>query len=120
MLVYIRLFKLGWDCSNWIISLRKMTLSKDSVVLAVKAQVSCRVDAETVILHFDKGLYFGLNDVGTFIWNQIQKPQKVQDIRDAILLEYQVSSEQCERDLLTLLGELSEKGLVEVRDAATA
>jgi len=97
-----------------------MTISRDSVVVAVKSQVSCQVDAETVVLHFDKGLYFGLNEVGTLIWNQVQQPRKVQQIRDAILREYEVSSEQCERDLFALLGELSEKGLVEVRDAAAA
>lgn len=89
-------------------------------MVAVKSQVSCQVDAETVVLHFDKGLYFGLNEVGTLIWNQVQQPRKVQQIRDAILREYEVSSEQCERDLFALLGELSEKGLVEVRDAAAA
>jgi hypothetical protein len=97
-----------------------MTISRDSVVVAVKSQVSCQVDAETVVLHFDKGLYFGLDEVGTLIWNQVQQPRKVREIRDAILREYEVSSEQCERDLFTVLGELSAKGLVEVRDAATA
>lgn len=97
-----------------------MSISKDSVVVAVKSQVSCQVDAETVVLHFDKGLYFGLNEVGTFIWNQVQQPRRVQEIRDTILREYEVSVEQCERDLFTLLEELSEKGLVEVRDAQVA
>jgi len=95
-----------------------MTISKDSVVVAVKSQVSCQLDAETVVLHYDKGLYFGLNEVGTLVWNQVQQPRRVQEIRDAILREYEVSDEQCERDLLKLLGELSEKGLVEVRHAA--
>jgi coenzyme PQQ synthesis protein D (PqqD) len=95
-----------------------MTISKDSVVVAVKSQVSCQLDAETVVLHYDKGLYFGLNEVGTLIWNQVQRPRKVQEIRDAILREYEVSNEQCERDLFTLLRQLSEEGLVEVRDAA--
>src|SRR5579863_5052045 len=94
-----------------------MPISKDSVVVAVKSQVSCQVDKETVVLHFDEGLYFGLNEVGTLIWKQVQQPRKVQEIRDAILREYEVSDEECERDLFTLLGELSEKGLVEVRDA---
>jgi hypothetical protein len=103
-----------------IASIRKMTISRDSVVVAIKSQVSCQVDAETVILQFNKGLYFGLDEVGTLIWNQIQQPRKVQEIRDAILRDYEVSSEQCERDLSTLLGQLSEKGLVEVRDAAAA
>lgn len=96
------------------------TISKDSVVVAVKSQVSCQVDGETVVLHFDKGLYFGLNEVGTLVWNQVQQPRKVQEIRDAILHEYDVSNEQCERDLFILLEELSEKGLVEVRDATPA
>lgn len=97
-----------------------MNISKDSVVVAVKSQVSCQVDAETVVLHFDKGLYFGLNEVGTLIWKQVQQPRKVQEIRDAILREYEVPAEQCESDLFTLLKELSEKGLVEVRDAQAA
>jgi len=94
-----------------------MTISNDSIVVAVKSQVSCQVGAETVVLHFDKGLYFGLNEVGTLIWNQVQQPRKAQGIRDAILREYEVSNEQCERELLTLLGELSENGLVQIRDA---
>ena len=98
----------------------EMTISKDSVVVAVKSQVSCQVDAETVVLHFDKGLYFGLNEVGTLIWNQVQQPRKVQEIREAILREYEVPAEQCEHDLFKLLEELSEKGLVEVRDAQAA
>jgi Coenzyme PQQ synthesis protein D (PqqD) len=63
-----------------------------------------------VVLHFDKGVYFGLNEVGTLIWNQVQQPRKVQEICDAILGEYEVSNEQSERELLTLLGELSENG----------
>jgi hypothetical protein len=95
-----------------------MTISRDSVVVAVKSQVSCQLDAETVVLHYDKGLYFGLNEVGTLVWNQVQQPRKVQEIRDAILREYEISAEQCERDLLKLVGELAEKGLVEVRHAA--
>jgi hypothetical protein len=95
-----------------------MKISTDSVVVAVKSQVSCQVDAETVVLDFDKGLYFGLNEVGTLVWNQVQQPRKVHEIRDAILREYDVSDEECERDLLKLLGELSKKGLVEVRHAA--
>jgi len=97
-----------------------VTVSKDSVVVAVKSQVSCQVDGETVVLHFDKGLYFGLNEVGTLVWNQIRQPRKVQEICDAILREYEVPAEQCERDLFTLLEDLSEKGLIEVRDAQAA
>ena len=97
-----------------------MTISTDSVVVAVKSQVSCQVDGETVILQFDKDLYFGLNEVGTLIWAQIQQPRKVQEIRDTILREYEVSNEQCERELFALLQELYERGLIEVRNGPSA
>jgi hypothetical protein len=89
-------------------------------VVAASSQVSCQLGGETVVLHFDKGLYFGLNEMGTLIWNQVQQPRKVQEIRDAILREYDVSVEQCDRDLFTLLGELAEEGLLEVHDGSFA
>ena len=68
-----------------------MTISKDSVVVAVKSQVSCQVDAETVVLHFDQGVYFWLNEVGTLIWNQVQQPRKVQEIRDTTLASMKIN-----------------------------
>jgi hypothetical protein len=61
-----------------------------------------------VVLHFDKGLYFGLN----VNLASAQQPRKVQEICDAILREHEVSNEQCERELLTLLGETLRKRVV--------
>jgi hypothetical protein len=93
-----------------------MTISENSIVVAVKSQVSCELDAEAVILHFDKGIYFGLNDVGTVVWSLIQNPRMVRELRDIIMREYEVSADQCERDLLALLEDLSKQGLIEVQD----
>lgn len=94
-----------------------MNISQDSIIVASKSQVSCLVDQETVILHFDKGVYYGLNDVGSLVWNKIKDPQRFGELRDAIASEYQVASEQCERDLRALLQDLHAQGLIEVRDA---
>src|SRR5439155_15380976 len=89
-------------------------VSHDSIVTVTEVQVSCEVNGETVILHFDSGNYFGLNEVGTLVWKMIGKPRSVSDLRAAILREYEVEPEQCERDLLGLLGELRQRGLIEV------
>jgi hypothetical protein len=40
----------------------------------------------------------------------------VAEIRDAIVAEYEVEPECCERDLRRLLGKLVDQGLVEVRE----
>lgn len=89
-------------------------LSDLSVISVTKDAVHCDVEDEVVILGLKDGVYYGLNPVGAFIWGLIQEPKNVADIRDAILEEYDVSREVCETDLMELLTELSDKGLVEI------
>lgn len=92
-----------------------MNLSRDSIVVASASQVSSKLNADTVILHFDKGAYFGLNEVGTVVWEALQTPQTINSLRDAIVSEYDVEVERCEQDVLKLLEKLHQEGLIEVR-----
>ena len=59
--------------------------------------------------------YYSLEGVGARIWGLIQEPKTVKEIRDAILNDYAVEPERCERDLLAVLQEMAEEGLVEVK-----
>ena len=95
-------------------------LSTDSVVSAVGGQLSADLKGETVVLHLESGIYFGLSDVGARIWELIQDPTAVGDLRDALLEEYDVEAAQCERDVLALLGELKAHKLLEVHEPAAA
>ena len=85
-----------------------------SIVVAGKDQISSDVTGEAVILHLGSGRSFGLAHVGARIWSLISKPAPVADICDAIVREYDVDHERCELDVLTLLQQLIEEGLVEV------
>jgi hypothetical protein len=89
-------------------------LTKESVVTVSKDQVACDMAEESAILDLKSGQYYGLNPIGTRIWALIQKPTPVVDILSKLLNEYEVDAQRCERDLLTLLGELERKGLVEI------
>jgi hypothetical protein len=93
-------------------------ISANSTVVAVQEQVSSDLGGETAILNLKNGVYYGLNPVGTRIWELIQKPIAISQIREIILEEYDVSYEQCERDIMTLLENLSAEGLIEYRDEA--
>jgi hypothetical protein len=90
-------------------------LSMDSIVSAVSNQLSADLDGETVILHLESGTYYGLSDVGVRIWNLIQEPRPVSDVRDVLLKEYDVEPVQCGRDVLALLGDLEAHKLIEIR-----
>jgi hypothetical protein len=61
-------------------------------------------------------VYYGLNSVGASIWNLIQEPRTINEVRDAILAQYEVEPEQCDRDIKALLEELEAEGLIEVRN----
>ena len=43
-------------------------------------------------------LFNNLNDVGAFVWEQIDGVKSLQDIKDRLLAEYEVSSREAEDD----------------------
>ena len=95
-------------------------LSGCSTVVAAKEQVSCILGEEAVILNLKAGVYYGLNPVGARIWNLIQEPKTVREVRDAIVDEYDIDPDRCQRDLLALLQDLEAKDLIKVRDEAAS
>lgn len=93
-------------------------LSVHSVVSASREQVSCPLDDESAILNLKNSVYYGMNAVGTRVWNLLQEPRSVGELRDALLEEFDVEAERCERDLLDLLEKMRVEGLIEVRASA--
>lgn len=93
-----------------------MELSGSTIITVSKDYVYCNVDDEMVLLGMEDGIYYGLNPVGAFIWEQIKEPKNISEVRDAILEEYDVEKDECEHDLFELLQELVEKGMVIVKD----
>jgi len=91
-----------------------------SIVVAAEDQVSSDLGGEMAILDLRVGVYYGLDEVGARVWQLIQEPRPVREVRDVLLEEYEVVPERCEHDLLALLQKLAEEGLIEVRDEASA
>lgn len=92
-----------------------MTLSGESIVVVSKDQMASDIAGETVILGLTAGRYYGLDAVGARVWQLIQTPMPVSNLVGTIMSEYEVDREQCEADLLKLLRQMSDAGLVEVR-----
>jgi hypothetical protein len=91
-----------------------VSLSTASTVVAMKDTLSSAVGDETVLLHFGAGTYFGLDGVGTRVWQLIEQPRTVGEIIDRIEEEYDVEREQCEAAILPFLEDLASNGLVRV------
>lgn len=91
-------------------------VNEDAVVNAVEEYVSSELDDELVLLHTTEGHYYGVNEVGRYIWNLIDEPQRVETITDAVASDFDTTREECRTDVLEFLTEMSEAGLVEIED----
>jgi len=58
--------------------------------------------------------YFGLDAVGTRIWQLLQEHSDLQKIYDTMLEEYDVSEKQLGTDMEKLITKLNEAGLIEI------
>ena len=88
-------------------------LGPDSVVRVSSNQVYSRLGDEVAILELDQGVYYGLNDTGSFLWNLMQKPVRVNEMRAALVEEFDVDANTAEKDLLRVLADLRDAGLIE-------
>ena len=74
--------------------------------------LSQEVSGETVLLDIRSESYFGLDPVGTRIWELLQENGNLETTFKAMLEEYDVESDKLEADLIELIGKLEDAGLV--------
>jgi hypothetical protein len=61
-------------------------------------------------------MYYGLDDVGARVWQLLQEPAVVGDIQATIAQEYEVEPARARDDVLALLNQMADEGLIEVKD----
>ena len=93
-----------------------MTITDNSIISAKRDLLCCDLAEGAVILDLSSGVYYGLDEVGTFIWALVREPKALRDISAAVLEEYAVEAERCLEDLKKLLAEMVEFNLIEVRN----
>jgi Coenzyme PQQ synthesis protein D (PqqD) len=76
--------------------------------------IAQEVAGETVLLDLKSENYFGLDKVGTRVWQLIEETGDLQQIFDQLLQEYEVDGETLEDDLDELLGKIARKGLIQL------
>jgi hypothetical protein len=79
------------------------------------SDVLCQdVGGEVVLLDLASERYFGLDPVGTRIWNLIDRDHTLQDVLETLCAEYDAPRERLQGDLLALVAQLADAGLVTV------
>jgi len=83
----------------------------DSVVAVSEDAVFRELDGQSVLLNLATGMYFGLDAVGTHVWQLAAENGSLRWIGQRLAEEYDADPAAIERDLLALADTLVAKGL---------
>ena len=70
------------------------------------------LEGETVLLNLHNENYYGLDDVGTRVWQLLHEHGDVEPLIATMLTEYDVGEATLRQDVEALIAELLEAGLV--------
>jgi len=95
--------------------MKKKDITTETTISQIEEIVASDIDGETVMMSIENGEYYGLDDIGSRIWELIEKPVRVSDLIDTLLERFDVDRETCEKDVLKFLNELNEDKIVVVK-----
>ncbi len=74
------------------------------------------VGDETVLLDLGSECYFGLDAVGTRVWQLLQQGASLAMVYECLLKEFAATPEQLHTDLIEFVHNLCETGLISARE----
>ena len=91
-----------------------MIADPNTLISRIPDQLSVELDGEIAILNLKSKLYFGLTDVGAFIWNLLETPIDLAALAQAVSERFDVETAQASADAESFLAELDGAGLLQI------
>lgn len=89
-----------------------------TVVVRSPDQVSGDLDGKIVLLSIENGEYYNMNEVGSRIWELLEKPMTVSALVDQLLTEFEVDRPTCEKETTAFLSQLHKDKLLKAEAGA--
>lgn len=93
---------------------RPADVTLDTILTRSSEVLFQEVGGEAVLLDLASEQYFGLNAVGTRIWQLLEAPSGLADVHRILCSEFEADHARIEGDLLALVGKLRDAGLIMV------
>lgn len=87
------------------------SLTADTSVKRSESAISTEVGEEMVALDVTKGVCYGLDCIGTRIWELLETPRTARQIAEILVREFDVSPEVCLAQTLDFLRDLARADL---------
>ncbi len=92
-----------------------MKINLDTHISIPDTVYTQEIGEETILLDTHGGRYFGLDTVGTRMWQLLRQYRNLRPAYETLLAEYDVNPEQLEIDFLTLVQKMVDHGLAYIR-----
>ncbi|HXG50492.1 MAG TPA: PqqD family protein [candidate division Zixibacteria bacterium] len=86
----------------------------DSIVTVPRDVIFQALDGEAVLLNTRTEIYFGLDAVGTRIWQLLSEHRLPAKVVSAMLEEYDIEEAELRSRVMEFIEKLRDKGLVEI------
>lgn len=90
------------------------TIVLDTVVVQIEETITSDIGGETVMMSLENSAYYGLDTIGSRIWELIAQPISVSSLCDTLQTEFEVERDTCCQDVLELLNHLYKENLVQI------
>jgi hypothetical protein len=89
-------------------------IDMDSRIVRSSDIVFNEMDGETIMMSIENGEYYGINSIGSRIWKLLETPRTVSDLCETLQPDFDVTPEQCARDVLFFLNRMAEKEVIRI------
>lgn len=89
-------------------------IKDDTKITRMMEVVAADMDGETVMLSIASGKYYGIDAIGSKIWELLSEPKTLSEVVRLLCEEYDVEPEQCRADVVDFLNYLCGEGLVKL------
>jgi len=93
---------------------KKKIVLVDSVIVQKVGLDATNMDGEIVMMDIDRGKYYCFNEVGSRIWELIEKQISVGELVTMLLNEFEVDDKICEDAVLNFLNGIYKEELITV------
>jgi hypothetical protein len=85
----------------------------DSIIQRNPEMVSADMDGEVVMMSIEDSAYYGLNAVGSDLWEALESPVSITSLCQRVIKNFDIDAKSCELDVMELLTDLRERKLVQ-------
>ncbi|MCK9372322.1 MAG: lasso peptide biosynthesis PqqD family chaperone [Sulfuricurvum sp.] len=89
-------------------------ITKNSIITKKEGFLSSEMDEGLAMMSIENSSYYGMDKIGKSIWESFETPTSIETVCATLCGRFDVSEEECLRDVIAFMETIYKAGLVEI------